>query len=72
MHTSLMKNIVLSSFNKEGQAVQIKVVNGPLIGKEFQAKKVQENISGEIVNCYHFTDGEGVKTYLQEKDVTIL
>lgn len=71
MHTTLMKNVVFANPNKDGELVQIKVINGLLAGKEFQAKKTQETASGQVINCFHFTN-EGVKTYLQEKDVVIL
>ena len=71
MHTNMMKNIVLSSPDKEGVAVQIRVINGPLSGKELLAKKVQESANGVIVNCYHVTDNN-IKTYLLEKDIELI
>lgn len=71
MHTNLMKDIVLSSQNKSGKAVKIKVLNGPLSGKEFQAKKVKETVDGVSINCYHIVDNS-VKTYFLEKDVLVM
>lgn len=71
MHTNLMKGIVLSNKNKEGQNVRIKVLTGPLNGKEFQAKRVHEHLNEEVVSCYHIEDN-GTSTYFLEKDVSVI
>lgn len=71
MHTNLMKGIVLSSKNKDGQIVRIKVLTGPLSGKEFPAKRVHEHVDEEVVSCYHIIDSD-TTAYFLEKDVLVI
>jgi len=66
-----LKDVVISSSKKSGKIVKIKVLVGPLNGKEFQAKKVEENLNGQVTNCYH-VDDNGVNTYFLEKDIITL
>lgn len=71
MHTNLMKGIIFSDKTKEGTVVNIRVLTGPLSGDEFQAKKVQEELDGKAVYCYHVI-GSGTPTYFLEKDVVVI
>ena len=68
MPNRLLQNIVFSDKNKDGVIVRIKIVNGPLKDKEFQAKKVQEIINSHIINCYHIVDND-INTYFTEKNI---
>ena len=59
-----LQDIILSKPNQKGKKVKIKILIGPLAGKEFEANKVQE----KNVSCYHVND-DNIKTYFLQKDI---
>lgn len=64
MSNRMLQNVVLSSQNKKGETIKIKVLTGPLNGKEFQANKVFEK-----ENNIYYVEDSGVKTFFSEKDI---
>jgi hypothetical protein len=64
MRNRFLENIVLSSSNKTGEKIKIKVITGLYKGEEFEAKKVKEH----LVYCYHI-EKDGIKTYLNQDDI---
>jgi hypothetical protein len=63
------RQIVMSSDQKDGTIVKIKVIVGPFRGQEFEAKKVLEQSNGQDIYCYHITK-DNLKTYFVKKDIT--
>ena len=66
MGNRLMQNVVLPSTSKSSENVRIKVLVGPLAGKEYTAQKIKGD-----VNTYSI-EQTGIKTYLAEQDVVLV
>jgi len=64
MHNVSFKDIVLPGKITKGESVKIRVLTGPLSGKEFKANKTIEKDD----TFYHIEDS-GTKTYFSQKDI---